>query len=157
MVDVLDLRNKVGQVRLERLRIVVMQDVEIDPMTPTQEEGGSVPVTVNRETQNRQLMHGSGEVGKTYLSRCDRTTRSTSGRGQIVSRLPRGICRTKVVELGTTVTILEPRSTARLIELSPPAPPIPARRAKDSVCSAAAEPDTMFDRGRNLASWEYVV
>ena len=56
MVDVLDLRDKVGQVRLERLRVVVVQDAEIDPMTPAQEEGGSVPVTVKREMRKRQLI-----------------------------------------------------------------------------------------------------
>jgi hypothetical protein len=41
------------------------------------------------------------------------TTSITSGRGDIVSKLPRGIWRTRFMALGTTVTILEPLSTRR--------------------------------------------
>jgi len=79
---------------------------------------------------------------RTHESRKSRTTLKTNGLGQMISRLPLGICRTRLVELGATVTILEPLSTARLIEgvsFSPPAPPL-ARLAKDSVCSTADGP-----------------
>lgn len=37
----------------------------------------------------------------------------TIGRGFTVSRFPRGICRTRLMVLGTEVTIREPRSTQR--------------------------------------------
>ena len=39
----------------------------------------------------------------------------TSGLGWMVSRLPRGICRMSLVSFGTAVTILEPRSTLRIV------------------------------------------
>lgn len=37
----------------------------------------------------------------------------TRGLGFIVSKLPLGICNTKLIVLGTAVTILDPRSTLR--------------------------------------------
>lgn len=42
------------------------------------------------------------------------TISMTNGRGLIVSRLPLGICSTRLIVLGTAVTIREPRSTLRV-------------------------------------------
>lgn len=41
----------------------------------------------------------------------------TNGRGLIVSRFPRGICKTRLIELGTATTILDPLSTFRVSQL----------------------------------------
>ena len=47
-----------------------------------------------------------------------RTTVRTNGLGFIVSKFPRGICKTKLIALGTATTILDPRSTHFLDWLS---------------------------------------
>lgn len=67
-----------------------------------------------------------------------RITSRTMGRGQIVSRLPRGIWRTSDMALGTAVTIVLPRST---------------RRPSSSVCTS---PDSAAS-GRKRASCVHVV
>jgi len=54
----------------------------------------------------------------THESRSAFTTSMTKGRGLIVSRLPLGICSTRLIVLGMTVTILEPRSTRRFSHMS---------------------------------------
>lgn len=51
---------------------------------------------------------------KTYTSRSCLTTSITKGRGLIVSRFPLGICKTRLIELGTATTILDPLSTLRV-------------------------------------------
>lgn len=51
---------------------------------------------------------------RTYESRSCFTTAVTNTLGLIVSRLPLGICNTKLIALGTATTILDPRSTLRL-------------------------------------------
>lgn len=42
VVDILDLGNHVREMRLEGCRVVVVQNVEIDAMSPAQQEGRAV-------------------------------------------------------------------------------------------------------------------
>lgn len=141
MIDFLDLIDEFGEVRGQERRVVIVQEVEIDSVFPAEEEGGSESSSAPIDTISVPSI--ALREGKTHESRKSRTTRRTRGRGQMISRLPRGIWRTRLVELGATVTILDPLSTARLIEgvsLSPPAPPPVARRANDSECSSVVGP-----------------
>ena len=67
----------------------------------------------------------------------------TSGLGLIVSRFPLGICSTKLIELGTAVTIRDPRSSFL-----------------DKVVVEAVSPTLKFDnslKGTNIASCVFVV
>ena len=58
----------------------------------------------------------------THASTSSLTTFITRGRGLIVSKFPLGICKTKLMELGTTVTIRDPRSTRRRSHCGIPVP-----------------------------------
>ena len=90
---------------------------------------------------------------RTHLSRSWRTILSTSGRGQTVSRFPRGIWSTRLVELGTTVTMRDPRSTARLMVPSTLASGL-RRLSEYAVYSA---PLSSARSGTNLTSCAKVV
>src|SRR5882762_1920525 len=85
----------------------------------------------------------------THASRSILTTSMTSGLGFIVSKLPLGICKTKLIALGTAVTILDPRSTLRFshsgnVTLSFPSPWY--LKIDDNIIS-----------GAKFASWAVVV
>lgn len=76
---------------------------------------------------------------RTHESRSCLTTRRIIGLGFIVSKFPRGICKTKLIVLGTAVTMREPRSTRRLSQLwSSEVPPSvePLFEAKNSRIEA---------------------
>lgn len=92
----------------------------------------------------------------TYLSRSCRTILSTNGLGNTVSKFPLGICSTKLVELSTTATILDPRSTARRTPSSL-ASCGGLRRLSTYAPSSAAPLSDRERRGRNFASCEKVV
>ena len=84
----------------------------------------------------------------THASRSFLTTSMTSGRGLIVSKFPLGICKIKLIVLGTDVTILDPRSTRRFSN-------------SGSVTLSSASPDVvrMGDnviKGAKCASWAVV-
>lgn len=72
---------------------------------------------------------------RTHESRSCLTTRRIIGLGFIVSKFPRGICKTKLIELGTAVTMREPRSTRRLSQWgSSEVPPVePLFEARNSI------------------------
>lgn len=75
------------------------------------------------------------------------TTSITNGRGLIVSRLPRGICKTRLIELGTTTTIRDPLSTLRFSHSGCFPPPLPT---SSNSCRSAL-------RGMNIHSCALVV
>src|SRR5947208_2587994 len=63
----------------------------------------------------------------------------TIGRGFTVSRFPRGICRTRLIVLGTEVTMREPRSTRRC---SPPTSALASAVARwdaETKCASCAK------------------
>src|SRR5579863_2871277 len=66
----------------------------------------------------------------TYASVSAWMVAMTIGRGFTVSRFPRGICRTRLIVLGTEVTIREPRSTRRR---SPPTSALASTAARSEA------------------------
>ena len=72
----------------------------------------------------------------------------TSGRGLIVSKFPLGICKIKLIVLGTDVTILDPRSTRRF-----------SNSGSATLSSASPDLVRMDDnviKGAKCASWAVV-
>jgi len=63
----------------------------------------------------------------------------TIGRGLTVSRFPRGICRTRLMVLGTEVTIREPLSTQRRSLLTSVPASAAARMEMEIKCASCAE------------------
>lgn len=113
MVHLGDLVNERGDARAERGWIVVDDDVEVNAMLPTREERLAVVPTGSRGERISAAHRGNKREESAHASRSALTTSITSGRGLIVSRLPRGICSTRLIALGTATTIRDPRSTLR--------------------------------------------
>lgn len=109
IIHVIDLRHERRNFISKREGIMLYQDAEIDAMLPARQERLAVfaavqPWSAAASDENAEFAHAS-------MSRL--TTLRTKGRGLIVSRFPRGICRTRLIVLGTAATMREPRSTRR--------------------------------------------
>lgn|ERR1700722_561235 len=76
-------------------------------------------------------------------------TSIANGRGLMVSRLPLGICNTKLIVLGTAVTIRDPLSTFRLSH--------PDIMPLTSPLSAEGTAEANLDRDANMTSCALVV
>ena len=92
--------------------IMFGKDIQVNTMFSAREERLAV-VAPNDPTV--RIIKEQGE--KIYLSMSFLTTSITNGLGLIVYKFPRGICKTKLMALGTATTILDPRSTRRVSQL----------------------------------------
>jgi hypothetical protein len=106
-IQVIHLRNLINkrwQTVHEGIGVEVVQDIEINSMLAASEESGSIAPAKSIGESAILFVKGI-DLPPTHARISRFKTSRTNGLGLIVSRFPRGICSTRLMALGTTVTI----------------------------------------------------